>query len=199
MNEAWCEVLSAYITPGSKVRLLLTLLPSPTPPHPSPDETQQQTTMSPTTAVAANLPPRPPPSSIVEPVQRSPVLSPRIADPRQQRSGSVRPPSPPQRPSVAPQPKRPSTPPQPDRASTTPPRSPAEQKSENGSKKPEVSHVWPVFREYTAHDLLRILSSLSTWRRSSRSWSWMRIRKLTSLFGRWPRRTLVRPKKHLRR
>lgn len=115
------ERLSAYITPGSKVRLLLALFPSRTPPHlPSPPhKTHLQTAMSPTTAISVNLPPRPTPSSIVEAIQRSPVLSPRIADPRQQRSGSLRPSSPPQRPA-------------------TPPLPPVEQKSENGITKSGV-------------------------------------------------------------
>ena len=89
-----------------------------TAPSSSPRETRQRTVMPPTT-IAQNL--RPPPSSIVEPVQRSPVLSPRIADPKQQqRSGSVHPPSPPQR-------------------ASTPPQRPSEKIKENGSKKSEAS------------------------------------------------------------
>ena len=76
--------------------------------------------MPPTSAIVTNLPPRPPPSSIVEPVQRSPVLSPKVADPRQHRSGSAFPSSPPQRP-------------------PTPPRQPPSEKTENGSQKPEVN------------------------------------------------------------
>lgn len=106
----------------SKVRLLLAPLPSPMPPHPPPFSLQahQQKAMPLTTAIATNLPPRPPPSSVVEPIQRSPVLSPKVADPRQQRSGSVHPSSSPQR-------------------LPTPPQLSPYQKTENGSQELPVS------------------------------------------------------------
>ena len=106
----------------SKVRSLLALLPSPTPPHPSPSPLQidERKPMPSTTAIATNPPPRPPPSSIVEPVQRPPVLSPKVADQRQQRSGSALPPSP-----------RHSTP--------TPTLSTPSPPAENGSQSSEVS------------------------------------------------------------
>ena len=105
----------------SKVRSLLALLPSPTPPRPSPSPLQihQRKPMPSTTTIATNLPPRPP-SSVVDPVQRSPVLSPKVADPRQQRSGSALPPSPPQH-------------------APTPPLSSSDKATENGSQESEVS------------------------------------------------------------
>ena len=89
-------------------------------------ETHQRRAMPSTTTLASNPPPRRT-SPIVETIQRSPVLSPRTAEPRQQRSGSVHPSSPPHR-----------TPTPPQRIST-PPQPPPEQKTENGSHDPQVS------------------------------------------------------------
>lgn len=167
----------------SKVRLLLALLPSPTPPHPSPPslQTRQQDIMPPAATISTSPPPRPPSSSIIEAVQRSPILSPKIADPKQQRSGSVRPPSPPLR-------------------LSTPPQPPLDQKPENGSKKPEVStrrfsgpilplaFFWSgIWGPRIAHSLTG-LHSLSICLSSSRSWSWM-ILDLAILLGKWPQTT----------
>ena len=68
------------LTPNSKVRSFLAFPPPQTLPHPS-SPTPHEIIMPPSTIVGSP-PPRPPSSSIVEPVQRSPILSPRIADSR---------------------------------------------------------------------------------------------------------------------
>ena len=104
----------------SKIRLLLALFPPPTPRHPSPPPLQPcQRKSMPPISTASNPLPRSPPSAIIEPAQRSPVLSPRVADQRQQRSGSVRLPSPPPR-------------------ASTPPQPSPDPRTGNGSPKPEV-------------------------------------------------------------
>jgi len=83
--------------------------------------TQQRAAMPTTATLATNLPLRSPPSSIAEAVQRSPVLSSKVAEPpRQQRSGSVRPAPPPQ-------------------PLSAPPQSPVdEKKNENGHEESKV-------------------------------------------------------------